>query len=199
MPAAPGAIKLHRRDVDRFMLQHRRDLRHVPGLIQIVHNERRKIAAEIGLQSVDLPDVDPPAADRLPDDLQLLPACRGQHEFCRIGMRPLAQIDSAEMKGHPGLLRECETLRNPRVRHIQSEQTRHQRPVRAVPAPSGEERSVQQNIRVHDRLSHQFPADIPDPDSASRMRTRRSHHHGTDHLKYIHEPPPRKRQSLLRA
>ena len=71
MTASSGTIELHRRNVDRLMLQHGRHLRDMSRLILIVNNQSRIIAAEIRRQTVKLCDHDPAASHGGSYDFQL--------------------------------------------------------------------------------------------------------------------------------
>ena len=73
MAASSGTIELHRRNIDRLMLQHGRHLRNMSRLILIVNNQSRIIAAEIRRQTVKLCDHDPAASTEAPTISNSLP------------------------------------------------------------------------------------------------------------------------------
>ena len=190
MAASSRAIELHRRDIHRFMLQHTGHLCHMAGLIQIVNDQRRKISAEVCLQSVDPVNHDPSPADRRSLNLQLSSGLRSQIHTDRIRMCVFSQIDRAETVSQSFLFCNTEAVRNPAVIHREAHQAGDQRLIGSMPLACRQKRSVKQNFRIGDFLSDQLPADISDLHGACGMRAGRSDHHGPYNIKDVHSLPP---------
>ena len=60
--AARRTVELHRRNVDRFVRQHRRHIRHMSRLIVVVDNQGWITAGKIGFNPIDLRNIDPGTA-----------------------------------------------------------------------------------------------------------------------------------------
>ena len=112
------------------------------GRVLIVDDQRIVIAAEVCRDTVDLADVDPPAADRRANDLQLAARNTHQPQHGRVGVRT-PQVGGADLKVQTGLLGQCKAVGDAVIIGLHAQQACHQRTIRAVATACGGKAAVE--------------------------------------------------------
>ena len=151
------------------------------GGVLVVDDERVVVTAKIRRDSVDLADVDAPAADGCAHDFQLAARHTGQPQHSCVGMRP-AQVDRADFEVQSGLFGDGEAARDAVVVGLHPQKARHQRFVGTVAAPGGGKAAVEQNLCVVGLLAQQTPRRAANAHRARRMRARGADHHRAENI-----------------
>ena len=85
--AARRTVELHRRNINRFVRQHRRHIRHMSRLIVVVYNQGWITAGKIGFNPIDLRNIDPGTAQGFTYYRQTATGNALKLQFRRIWMR----------------------------------------------------------------------------------------------------------------
>ena len=176
------AVELHRGNVDAVAAQAAGDGRHMAGCVLVVDDERVVVTAKIRRDSVNLADVDAPAADGSAHDFQLTARHTGQPQHGCVGMRP-AQVDRADFEVQSDLFGDGEATRDAVVVGLHPQKARHQRFVGTVAAPGGGKAAVEQNLCVGGLLAQQTPRRAANAHRARRMAAGRPGHDRAQHIK----------------
>ena len=168
-------------DADGFPLFSRGNLHFVKTSIT-ASDERIVVTAKIRRDSVNLADVDAPAADGRAHDFQLAARHTGQPQHGCVGMRP-AQVDRADFEVQSDLFGDGEAARDAVVVGLHPQKARHQRFVGTVAAPGGGKAAVEQNLCVGGLLAQQTPRRAANAHRARRMAAGRPGHDRAQHIK----------------
>ena len=152
------------------------------GRVLVVDDQRVVVSAKIRRDSVDLADVDPPAADGRADDLELTARRTGQPQHRRVGVRA-AQICGADLKVQPGLPGDGKAVRDAVIVRLHAQQPGDKRPVRAVAAPRGGKTAVKQDLGLGRLLPQEPPRRAADAHRPRRVAAGRPRHDRAEHIK----------------
>ena len=184
------AVKLHGRDVHALVRQHAGHFADVAGLIDVLHNQRRQIAGEVGAQAVHLHHHDAPAAQRRAGHRERFAAWADQVDAR--GVRVFAaRAGERERKRHARFAGQIKASGDALVVRLKAQQPGNQRAIRAVAAAGCGKRAEQRNRGLARRALAQQPARrAPQPNRARRVRAARPDHHRAENIKQIHLCPP---------
>ena len=106
------------------------------GLIDILHDERRQVAGEIGAQTVHLHHHDASAAQRTAGHGQCFSAFADKVDARRIGVF-FRSTGERERERHACVMRAVEAMRDALIIRLKAEQTGDECAIRAVSVPRG--------------------------------------------------------------
>lgn len=117
------AVELHGCDVDAPLRQHAGHFADMTGLIDILHDERRQVAGEIGAQTVHLHDHDASAAQRTANHGERFSAFADEVDSRRIGVF-FRSTGERERKRHACVMRAVEAMRDALIIRLKAEPDR---------------------------------------------------------------------------
>ena len=160
------------------------------GLVDVLHDQRGKVAGKVGAQAVHLHHHDAPAAQRTGRHRHLLAALTRHFDRRRVRVlgRPLGKL---KVYVHAVALGPCVAVRDAFVVRLIAQQTGNQRAIRAVSASRRRKRTKQRNLRALGRpLAQKAARRQPDPNGAGGMRAARPDHNRPQNVKQIHACSP---------
>ena len=183
-PAGGGAEHLHGGHIDPAPGQGVGHLGNAAGGVLVVDDQGVGVPAEVGADPIDGGDPDPAAPHRGRRQAQaaVLPF-QGQDR--RVGMG-CPQLHRMNLKLHPGLPGQGETVGQAGIVRLHAQQPRHNGPVGAVAPSGGGKTAVQTDIGPDGLLSQQLAGGPTNPGGTRCMAGGRADHHRAQYVKQAH-------------
>ena len=174
--APPGAVQPHFRNIHLSLRQQGADFGHHAGHVGVADNQGGVVAAYVGLQSVNLCNIDDGAAQGLADQIQHLAAFAHQVQLHGVGVGVL-QLGLLQPKGHAPGLGNGKSPGDPGVIRVHTAQPGDQCQGRAMAAAGEPKGAVQSQGGVLNRLPQQLAGNVADTHCTGGVRAGRPHHH----------------------